>query len=202
MKHMEQSASSPSEPIVNIVGSKVALGPRRRDLVPLYFKWKNDFEVMRGYGSRFRNQTWESVEAGYEKSSKGGADFVDFTVYELPTMRAIGNTALEDIDHFDRTGKFVLYIGEKDCWGKGYGTETTTLMLDYGFTALGLHNIMLTVFSFNERAVRAYTRAGFRVMGRRRESHRLGGEAYDVIYMDYLASDFQSPVLHRLLLPT
>jgi RimJ/RimL family protein N-acetyltransferase len=64
-------------------------------------------------------------------------------------------------------------------------------MLDYGFTALGLHSIMLTVFSNNERGLRAYKRAGFRECGRRREAWRLGNRAYDVIYMDCLATEFQ-----------
>ena len=72
-------------------------------------------------------------------------------------------------------------------------------MLDYSFTALGLHNIMLTVYSFNERGIRAYTRAGYREVGRRREAFRLGGRTFDVIYMDCLATEFQSPVLHTLL---
>lgn len=116
-------------------------------------------------------------------------------------MRAIGYTTLEDIDLRDRTAKFALLIGEQDCWGKGYGTETTRLMFDYGFTALGLHNIMLLVFSFNERGLRAYSCAGFRPIGRRREAHRLGGRAYDVIMMDCLASEFESPVLRHLLPP-
>lgn len=196
---MQPSAPAMDEPIINLAGSKVALGPRRRDLLPFYLKWMNDFEVTHPYGTRFRTRTLEAAEESYERASKGGADYADFTIYELTTMRAIGNTALEEIDHFDRTAKFVLLIGEKDCWGKGYGTETTVLMLDYGFTGLGLHNIMLTVFSFNERGIRAYTRAGFRAIGRRREAHRLGGQAYDVIYMDCLASEFQSPVLHQLL---
>ena len=189
------------EPIINLAGSKVALGPRRRDLVPFYMKWMNDFEVTHPYGTRFRTRTLEGVEAGYDQASKGGTDYADFTIYERSTLRPIGNTALEDIDHFDRTAKLVLLIGEKDCWGKGYGTETSVLMLDYGFTGLGLHNIMLTVFSFNERAKRAYLSAGFRVIGRRREAHRLAGQAYDVIYMDCLASEFQSPVLHHLVAP-
>jgi diamine N-acetyltransferase len=196
---MQPSAPSVTEPIINMFGSTVALGPRRRDLIPLYLKWMNDFEVMHTYGTRFRTRTLEATEAGYESASKGGPDYVDFTIYELSTMRAIGNTALEEIDHFDRTGKFVLFIGEKDCWGKGYGTETTRLMLDYGFTGLGLHNIMLTVFSFNERGIRAYTSAGFHTIGRRREAHRIGGQAHDVIYMDCLAREFQSPVFHRIL---
>jgi RimJ/RimL family protein N-acetyltransferase len=196
---MESPQPGLDRPIISIVGDKVALGPRRRGLVPLALKWYNDFEVMRTYGSRFRMRTLEAAEQGYDGASKGGADYADFAIYELPTMRAIGYTALEEIDHFDRTAKFILLIGEKDCWGKGYGTETTRLMLDYGFTALGLHNIMLTVFSFNERGIRAYTRAGFRIVGRRREAHRFGGRPYDVIYMDCLASEFQSPVLHTLL---
>ncbi len=196
---MQPFAPRQDEPVINISGSKVALGPRRRDLVPLYLKWMNDFEVTRTYGSRFRTRTFEATEGGYDSASKGGVDYVDFTIYERSTMRAIGNTALEEIDHFDRTGKFILLIGEKDCWGKGYGTETTALMLDYGFTLLGLHNIMLTVFSFNERGIRAYTRAGFHAIGRRREAHRLSNQGYDVIYMDCLASEFQSPVLHHLL---
>ena len=90
-------------------------------------------------------------------------------------------------------------IGEKECWGKGYGAETTALMLDYGFNALGLHNIMLSVFSHNERGQRAYRRAGFREIGRRREALRRGGQTYDLVYMDCLASEFRGRVLERLL---
>lgn len=188
-------------PIVNFAGDLVALGPHRRDLLPLYLKWINDFSVTRTYGTRFRTVTAEARQEWYDRFSKGGPDFVDFVIYERATMRPMGYTTLEDIDLRDRTAKFALLIGEPDCWGKGYGTETTQLMLDYGFTAVGLHNILLTVFSFNERGLRAYTRAGFRVVGHRREAHRLGGRVYDVLYMDCLASEFQSPVLHRLLLP-
>ena len=36
---------------------------------------------------------------------------------------------------------------QKDCWNKGYGTETTRLMLDYAFHAQNLNNVMLTAFA-------------------------------------------------------
>jgi RimJ/RimL family protein N-acetyltransferase len=97
-------------------------------------------------------------------------------------------------------GDFAIGIGEKDCWGKGCGTEATRLILDYGFNALGLHNIRLTVHGANERAIRAYSRAGFRVIGRRREVVMRGGRRDDLVYMDCLATEFESPVLHRLML--
>jgi RimJ/RimL family protein N-acetyltransferase len=53
------------------------------------------------------------------------------------------------VDHRNRSATFGILIGEPECRGKGYGTETTRLMLDYAFTTLGLHNVMLTVFEFN-----------------------------------------------------
>jgi len=188
-----------NQPVINLTSKLIALGPRHRDHLPLFHQWINNFAVTRTYGMHFRNRTLEAIEAGYANSSKGGNDYVDFTIYEQPSLRPIGWTSLEEIDYFDRTAKYIILIGEETYWGKGYGTETTRLMLDYGFTCLGLHNIYLTVFSFNERGIRAYQRAGFKEIGRRREAHRCGGRAYDVIYMDCLATEFESQTLHTLL---
>jgi RimJ/RimL family protein N-acetyltransferase len=66
---------------------------------------------------------------------------------------------------------------------------------------LGLHNVLLSTYGYNERAVRAYTRAGFRVMGRQREAARLGDQVYDVIFMDCLATEFRSPLKRVVELP-
>ena len=48
-------------------------------------------------------------------------------------------------------------------------------MLDYAFTALGLHSVMLIVDEFNLAGRRAYEKAGFREFGRRRQCHWIGG---------------------------
>jgi RimJ/RimL family protein N-acetyltransferase len=197
---LKLDSASQDPPILNITGEKVALGPLRRDLVPLYLRWVNDFDVTRTLGLTIGPMTAEAEEAWYERVSRS-EDEVPFTIYERAAMRPIGNTGLHDIDHSHRTAEFGIMIGEKECWGKGYGTEVTRLMLDYGFTALGLHNIMLTAYSFNDRGLRAYTRAGFREIGRRREAFRLAGQAYDVVYMDCLATGFESPRLRQVLEP-
>ena len=132
------------QPILNLLGDKVALGPIRRDLLAVYQRWINDFQVLRTLGIRgLRPQTAEA---------------------------------------------------EVDCWGKGYGTEATRLVLDYAFSGLGLHNVMLNVFASNERAIRAYTRAGFREIGRRRQAHRIAGDPEDIVLMDCLATEFEGPI--------
>jgi RimJ/RimL family protein N-acetyltransferase len=168
--------------------------------LPLYEKWINDFEVTRTLGMALGSpMTTEKEEGWYDRASKSD-ESVMFTVYVRgDELRPIGNTGLHSIDHLNRTAEFGILIGEKDCWDKGYGTEAASLMLDYGFTVLGLHNVYLRVFSYNERGIRAYTRAGFKVSGKLREARRLGDRWYDVIYMDCLASEFASKVLRKLL---
>jgi diamine N-acetyltransferase len=195
---MESTRDSTQAPIVNIVGEKVALGPLRRDLIPLWVKWLNDFEVTMMLGVVGpRPMTVEAEEAWYERTTKDERQ-VHFVIYELPTMRPIGTTGLHNVDYKDQTAEFGIFIGDKEAWGKGYGTETTRLVLEYGFSALGLHNIMLRVFSYNQRAIRAYTRAGFKLIGRWREAHRVGNRAYDEILMDCLSTEFQGTALRSL----
>ena len=115
-------------------------------------------------------------------------------------MRPIGAAGLDGINHANRTAEFEIMIGEKDHAGaKATAHEVTRLMLEYGFTSLGLHNINLWVNAANERGIRAYRRAGFRMAGRLRQSQRLGGRAYDAILMDCLATEFQGGALSYLL---
>ncbi|MBW3623362.1 MAG: GNAT family N-acetyltransferase [Armatimonadetes bacterium] len=185
-------------PLLNLIGEKVALGPRRRDLLPIYLRWINDYEVTRTLSSQLRPMTMEEEEKWWEQTQTETRKAA-FTIYERETLRPIGNTDLFDIDHFHRTAVFGLMIGEKDCWGKGYGTEATRLMLEYGFTGQGLHNILLEVYSCNERAIRAYTRAGFREIGRRREAIRLLNRPYDIVLMDCLSTEFEGTALRHLV---
>jgi diamine N-acetyltransferase len=198
-KCVDLAGPLPEPPLLSIVGEQVALGPLRRELLPLYVKWAGDFDVARTLSGWFQPLTHETGEAWYDWANK--ADDVLFTVHERGANQPIGVTLLRKIDPARGTAMLTLWIGEKECWGQGFGTEATLLMLDYGFTALGLHNIMLQVADCNSRGVRAYRRAGFREIGRRRQAWRLGHRAYDVILMDCLATEFQSPVLRRLLSP-
>ncbi len=190
-----------AQPIINIVGEKVALGPLRRDLTPTYQRWINDFTALRTLGSVVpRPTTFEQEVSWYESVAKGDGQAA-FTVYDRDSLTPIGNTNLHAIDYRNRTAEFGILIGEREARGKGYGTETTRLMLDYAFTALGLHNVMLLVAEYNLAGRRAYERAGFREFARRREAWLMGGKLWDIVYMECLATEFQSPVRGRIFVP-
>ena len=90
-----------------------------------------------------------------------------FAIHERKSKRLIGTTALTDRIR-NRNGISALFrivIGEKDVWGRGYGTEATRLMAEEAFDSMGLSEIRLEVFNHNQRAITAYSRVGFEVTG-------------------------------------
>ena len=195
------SQSENETPLVNILGEKVALGPTMRSQIPTIYRWSNDFRVSVLSGDPLRPVTLESLYGEYDRQNakeEPTQKWVEFSLYERTTMRFIGLTSLRRLDYRNRTATFGIIIGEKDCWHKGYGTEATKLMLDYGFTVLNMHNIELSSYAYNEAALKAYLKAGFREIGRRREAHRWRDRVYDEVIMDCLATEFEgvgTPVL-------
>ena len=197
---MSVEQTTRAEPVLNIVGDKVALGQQRRELLPLYQRWINDFGTLRTLAQLPRPMTLEQEEAWYDSGPEQSDQF-RFDIYERATLLPIGNTSLAEVDFRNRTCIFGILIGEEAARGKGYGTEAARLMLDYAFTALGLHNVMLTVYDFNEAGKRAYRKAGFREFGGRREAGFMGGKYWDELYMQALSTEFTSPVLGKILVP-
>ncbi len=191
-----------SPPVVNIVGQKVALGPLRKDLVPTYTRWYNDFYTLRTLGTTPVPLTLEQDEKQHERLVANSATEISFTVYERSRSRPIGNAGLFDVDYRNRTAELGLIIAEPDARNKGYGTETTRLVVDYAFIGLGLHNVMLTVFEYNLAGIRVYAKAGFKEFGRQRESIFMGGKLWDIILMDCLSSEWvPGPVLADVFKP-
>lgn len=181
-------------PILNLMGDKVALGPMHEGLLARIAVWYNDFSTSAISGDDIRPVSPVAVRTDWESLMKGERQgWIGFAIYELATLRPIGHANVRDIGSVHRTAEFGILIGEKDCRGKGYGTEATQLVLDFAFSALGVHNVWLDTLSLNPAAIAAYRRAGFREIGRRREAYRIGDRVYDVVLMDCLATEFQRP---------
>ena len=197
----QSEASAATLPLVNIVGEKVALGPQGKYLSPLFARWFNDFRTLSRLGDTVQPWTTYQEEQWNESVATRKESEIEFAIYELSSGRPIGVTGI-GVDYRNRTAEYGIIIGEPDARGKGYGTETTQLMLDYAFTALGLHNVKLTVHAYNLAGIRAYTKAGFKQYGRRREKILMGGKRWDEIHMECLSTEWgPSPVLAEVFQP-
>ena len=102
---------------------------------------------------------------------------------------AIGQTAFFRIDWVGRMATFYLGIADKENWAKGYGSETTALMLDYAFQTLNLNRVQLHVALENKGAVKVYQRNGFQIEGTLREAMYHRGHYSDFYVMGILKAD-------------
>ncbi len=91
-------------PLVNIVGESVALGPYRRDLIPLYQRWFNDFVTLRGLAHTPQPMTLEAETAWYDSVVTNRANFLGFTIFERTSWRPIGVVNWHGIDYRHRYG--------------------------------------------------------------------------------------------------
>jgi hypothetical protein len=65
-------------------------------------------------------------------------------------------------------------------------------MLGHAFENLGLHRVALTVFTFNERALRSYRKVGFIVEGRARDAIYRDGRYWDEVSMSILEPEWRA----------
>ncbi len=178
--------------MINVRGSKVALGPLVREHLETLANFRQDVEVISYSDGEFLPTNVDDQISWYDKRDTTGK-VVSFAIYEVENLELIGEVGLRKINHLHGIATLGISIGRKEFWGKGYGTEATKLMMQFGFNFLNLYVIQLDTIAFNERAFKAYLKAGFKEAGRWRSSVLLNGKRYDEIIMDCLASEFVAP---------
>ncbi len=185
-----------TNPQILLSGEQLGLAQPRRELLPQYHRWENDLATVVGYGNQFP-QAWEVREAGWERQ-RANRNYTQFEVVRLEDMAAVGMTVLT-VNTFVRTAEFVLVIAP-EARGKGYATEATRLTLDWAFHVGGLRMVWLKVLEPNQAGVTAYEKAGFRHVGRLRQSGYWLGQPVDELLMDALPADLPGPSAVRVAL--
>src|SRR5918999_445454 len=187
-----------SEPDLLVSGERVGLGPLRRDLADTYGRWINQPDVRFGVeylavATPESQQTWveETNKAAGEREPKS----VTFTIYDLADDAPVGTSGLFEISYMQCGANFGIALGERR--NQGLGSEATRLTLDWGFHVLGLQNVLLEALAWNEAAIRAYEKAGFRRIGVRRQAAMSRGRREDVILMDAIPADFGASAIAR-----
>jgi len=162
-----------------------------REDVPRFVRWFNDPEV-RQFLTMYRPLSRAEEERWVESLASRREDVVlAIEVRAGDQWVHIGNVGLHRIDWKNRTATLGIVIGEREYWGKGYGTEAVRTMLRYAFEELGLNRVELETYSFNPRAIRCYEKAGFKREGVRRQALYRNGKFHDVILMGILRDEFE-----------
>jgi len=173
----------------SIEGDLVELRKHVPENVAAFQRWYSDPEVARLARYQDAPMRPDEIERFFQLRALG-AESLTMAIHDRASGRLLGSCALSQVDGENGSAMYHITIGEKDVWGRGYGTEATQLMLDHAFGTLRLHRVALTVFEFNERAIRAYRRCGFVIEGRARESISRDGRWWDELAMSVLSSEW------------
>ena len=172
-----------------LTGERVVLRRHSTDNLRAFERWYSDPEVVRLTRYQDGPMRHDEIERFFAARALG-LESLSMAIHVRETNRLIGTCALSQLDADNGSALYHITIGEKDAWGHGYGTEATALMMGHAFDGLGLHRVALSVFAFNERAIRSYASIGFVVEGRAREAIWREDRWWDELTMSLLDSDW------------
>ena len=115
-----------------------------------------------------------------------------FIIRTMADDQPIGFLDLSGFNWSTRDAWVGIGLGEREFWGKGYGTEAMQIILRYAFQEMNLNRINLNVFEYNSRAQKSYLKCGFVEEGRSRQSMLRDGKRWDMVYMGLLRSEWEA----------
>jgi len=80
--------------------------------------------------------------------------------------RHIGNCMYYDINEASGECELGIMVGDRNYWGKGYGTDAVRTLLDHIFAATRMKRVYLHTLDWNIRAQKSFEKAGFVPCGR------------------------------------
>ena len=173
-----------------LIDRRVYLRPFSKSDLPYIQKWSNDPEIRRLTGEV---STMSHAEAEkFYRELRPDKDRIWFVIVLKKGNRVIGEAGLLRMFKPWRCTDMSIIIGEKDAWGKGYGTEAGHLLLNYTFKRLGFHRVSVGVVGFNERAIRFWEGLGFKKEGVQRDGYYCDNKYSNFVMMSILEDEFKT----------
>ena len=172
-----------------LIGERVELRRHSPENYRLYGEWYGDPEIWRLTSWSAAPLGPTAVERLFEEREHSPADD-SFAIHLRDEDEPIGVVSLMNISVANASAELSVIVGHPEDRHHGYGAEAIAVLLDYAFGDLGLNRIGLSVFDFNEDAIAAYGKLGFREEGRLRGALKRDDAFHDAILMSVLKQEW------------
>lgn len=160
------------------------------------YRWRLDEEVAYWASGNYGDALFALHEVEEMIRGQGAQSNTRWFIINKEEKQPIGFLAFRNFDRITQSVSLSLFIGEKEEWGKGYGTEALQKFLYFLFTSYNLNRVELTTFPENERALRLYKKCGFVIEGRLRKAFWTSKGLRDKIVMGLLYEDWKRMTNH------
>ena len=163
-------------------GNRIRLRAFERQDVDANHAFVNDYETVRGMlsGIPFPSSMQDEYRWLEQQTSYSRGEY-QFAV-EDGGGYLVGRCGVTRLDWKNRVAELAIMIGTP-YRGRGYGSEAIALLCDFCFREMNLHKLKVSVFAFNEPAVRCYEKNGFIREGMLKGEIFRDGQYQDVVLL-------------------
>lgn len=163
------------------------------DDFPLMLKWLTDERVLRYYGGRDLKYDLNLLTEHYQEDFDDDGFRVIIQYQTIPIgygqiYRVVGES-LKEYGYPQTDNKVYAmdqFIGEPDYWNRGIGSAYMEMMCEYLREERKAEIVLLDPHKNNPRAVRAYQKAGFVIIGELLEHEMFEGKKEDCWLMEMI----------------
>lgn len=178
-----------TQPVVFLKGQKTTLRPLRKETdLDKCVRWFNDPDILHFVRRSFPMYYQEESEWFDNHHKKTNAIHLGIEIADSSTL--IGVMGLHDISWIDRTATTGACIGEKEYWGKGYGSDAKIALLRYAFLTLNLRKIYSNAFAFNQRSIAYSLKCGYEQEAVLKDDVYSEGEYHDLVILSITRDKF------------
>jgi len=143
-------------------GERVHFTRLQYDNIYTHFEWNNDPELNHLDSELpYVEESFGDFKRRFERLVYDPPrNCIDFEIHANDGT-LIGVAYIGEVSDHNRHGKIGITIGNRDYWGKGYGRDALTVLLDHCFEDLGMHRVSAETFEFNDAWRRLVRWAGF-----------------------------------------
>lgn len=170
-----------------LIGRKTNLRPYSCSDIPTLTRWINDPHV-RNFVTACFPVTEKKEEEWFNKLGEDDKNIV--LGIETKEGILIGSMGIHNINWRDRVCTTGAIIGEKEYWGRGFGTDAKMILLDYIFNTLNLQKACSNVISYNKRSLQYSLHCGYKIEGRRLKHIFKNGKYWTLIELGLFKKDW------------
>lgn len=170
-----------------LVGERIYLRLITPDDFGRSMEFLNDQQVTQ-YMQKPYPQTIESMESYYKAMQKPN---LYLAICLIDTDIHVGNISLRDNSADKYYSEISIVIGDKEQWGKGYGTEAIKLLIDHCFRKRDIHKLRAGAVFQNKGCIKAFLNAGFNLESHEFEAVYSDGAWRDIAIMSMFKKDWE-----------
>lgn len=150
-----------------------------------YLNWLNDDLTTQFLECKINKYTLEDLKEYIIKINNGTNNFL-FGIFTKEKNEHIGNIKIGSINHTHKFADIGLIIGNKNAWGKGYGTEAIIQVTNFAKDNLNLNKLIAGIYENNIASLKAFIKAGYNECARYKKHRLYKGNYVDEIVVEKL----------------